>query len=215
MSEGDPLVHLGDDDTPCKIHAPATMTSIMSLASIGARMSPFNHDIASKLQGLMMSLDELDELIEKSGDADLRRALEGAHSAVKDLNTLLTANRTLTRGARPTRTTLRDVVRHAAERSGAVLGGEVVAAPIECSVPALAHAISLAMEVCAGMQRLRSMQLTSQIVDGYGEVAFAFNGAPPGNASDLLALSAYCLGRERGTLHCAATQLVIRMPLAT
>lgn len=186
----------------------------MALASVGARMSPFNHDIASKLQGLMMSLDELDELIEHRGDPDLRRAIETAHAAVKELNALLTANRALTRGAKQTRTTLREVVRQAAERAGAQTRGEVVAAPIECSIPAIAHAIALVMDVCAGVQRLRSIEITSEVGDGFAEVAFAINGAPPATASEHLALAAYGLARERGTLHCAPSQIVIRMPVA-
>lgn len=214
MIEPDPLVHLGADGSPCATHGPATTAAIMALASIGARMSAFNHDIASKLQGLMMSIDELDELVARTGDPDLRSALDTAHASLKELSALLTANRALTRGTKPTRTTLREVVRHAVDRTGTQSSGQIVEVPLECSIPAISHAIALALEVCAGAQRLRSIKLASDLHDGFAQVTLAINGAPPANASELLALATFGLAREGGTLHCTPAAIVIRLPVA-
>ena len=61
----DALDHSGEDGAPCATHPAAELDRILALASLGARASGFNHDLASKLQGVMMALDELDEALER------------------------------------------------------------------------------------------------------------------------------------------------------
>jgi len=56
------IEHLDDQGRPCTKHPSATIDELMVLAVIGSRVSGFHHDIASKLQGLMMSIDEIGEL---------------------------------------------------------------------------------------------------------------------------------------------------------
>jgi peptide/nickel transport system substrate-binding protein len=53
--------------------------AIGQLAAIGSRTPGFNHDIASKIQGVMMALDEIVEL---SRDVDVQRAAETAQTAL-------------------------------------------------------------------------------------------------------------------------------------
>jgi len=110
----DTFVHLDEDGRPCANHPPAMRDAMFALAMMGARASSFHHDIASKLQGIMMALDEISELGEQNPDADLRRATDTAQTALKELNQLLNANRALAKPPSRTRQELRALVAAAA-----------------------------------------------------------------------------------------------------
>ena len=71
------LGHADDAGGTCGKHAAVSADTMMQLAMIGSRASAFHHDCASKLQGLVMALDELGELAE-GGDANMLRAIEAA-----------------------------------------------------------------------------------------------------------------------------------------
>ena len=77
------MKHKGEDGNECTQH-PTNSDALMTFAVIGSRVSAFNHDIASKLQGMMMALDEIEELLERVGDSDLRRATETAQQSLKE-----------------------------------------------------------------------------------------------------------------------------------
>lgn len=216
MSEpGRPLVHLDGDGRPCARHPEPTLESLLELASVGARVPGFNHDIASKLQGMMMAIDELDELIERRGDAELRRALDTAHAAMKELGSLLTANRALTRTSKPTRLPLAELVRQAAMRSNVVLQGTVVEATIECGAPQLVHALSLVVDVASGLQRQRTLAVSSHLGDGVAAIELECVAAAPTSAGAWLALAAHGLARERGELRCGAAGISVQLPVAS
>jgi len=90
--------HVDETGAPCARHPAISPASLYQLAMVGSRVPAFHHDCASKLQGLVMALDELTELIE-NGDPQLIRAVETALEASRELNGLLNLNRMLTRPA--------------------------------------------------------------------------------------------------------------------
>ncbi|HEX8106419.1 MAG TPA: hypothetical protein VF516_01775, partial [Kofleriaceae bacterium] len=90
--------HVDETGAPCTRHPAISPASLYQLAMVGSRAPAFHHDCASKLQGLVMALDELSELTE-NGDPQLIRAVETALEASRELNALLNLNRTLTRPA--------------------------------------------------------------------------------------------------------------------
>src|SRR5262249_6816696 len=99
------------------------MSGLYQLAALGARMASFNHDIASKVQGLMMALDEIGELAPNMGDPDLARASETAMQALKELHALLSQNRALTKPPVKTKVALGELMRTAGARAGVGVRG--------------------------------------------------------------------------------------------
>src|SRR5581483_1744797 len=97
-SPGSPpaIGHVDDAGQPCARHAPVATETLLHLAMVGSRASAFHHDCASKLQGLVMALDELGELSEH-GDPQVLRAIEAAMESTKELHALLNMNRALTK----------------------------------------------------------------------------------------------------------------------
>src|SRR5215510_5393944 len=90
--------HVDENGAPCARHAAISQVSLYRLAMIGSRASAFHHDCASKLQGLVMALDELTELTE-NGDPQVIAAIEAAIEASHALSALLNIDRALTRPA--------------------------------------------------------------------------------------------------------------------
>ena len=88
--------HVDEDGHPCTHHAPASTSELLALALVGSRAPSFNHDLASKLQGLMMAVDEISEV---SGEVPppVMRAIQTAQGALRDVLALLTTNRALTK----------------------------------------------------------------------------------------------------------------------
>jgi hypothetical protein len=208
----DSLEHLDEDGRPCSIHPTASLSALLGLATVGARVPAFNHDIASKLQGMMMAIDELEELSSDS-TTDIRRALDTATAAMKELGALLAANRALTRVGKVARTTVRDVVRNAANRSGVMIEGSIVDATVECAMPMLGHSLSLVIDVASGIQRQRTVGVESTLVDGHAKLVFSTPSSPPTTASELLVLAAHGLEKERGELRCGRDCIVVRLPV--
>src|SRR5215217_6528111 len=94
----------------------------MQLAMVGSRAPAFHHDCASKLQGLLMALDELTELTEH-GDPHVIRAIEVALEASRELNALLNVNRSLTKPTVRSSIAVQTLVGQAADRVGVRLAG--------------------------------------------------------------------------------------------
>ena len=117
-----PFEHVDETGAPCARHPAIAPASLYQLAMVGSRAPAFHHDCASKLQGLVMALDELTELTE-NGDPQLIRAVETALEASRELNALLNLNRTLTRPAARTAIALDELFARAAERVGVALRG--------------------------------------------------------------------------------------------
>ena len=56
------LRHLDEHGEVCTRHAPVPDGDLLALALVGSRAPSFHHDLASKLQGLMMAIDEIGEV---------------------------------------------------------------------------------------------------------------------------------------------------------
>jgi len=211
----DALGHLADDGTPCTLHGPASAGAIATLAAIGSRVSAFNHEIASKLQSLMMSLDELSDLLEAQGDPALRRTVEAAHATLRELGALLTANRTLTRATAGTTVPLRDLVRGAGERVGIAVRGELPDGTLEGVSPLLAVAIGLALDAVAGSGRNRAVELTATPAGATIVLGVPMCDPAPANASDALAIAAHVIAAAGGELRCGHDRVLrVTLPFA-
>jgi hypothetical protein len=196
--------HRDESGESCTRHAPSSPESLLALATIGSRMPGFHHDCASKLQSLMMSLDEISELADKS---EMRQAVETAHTALRELHQLFQANRSLAKSPQLTRGTLGELIARSTERAGVKVRGNVMSIEIETSPPAMTHAISVLCDVVAGPSHLGRVIDIATAVEG-DHVTISLGGPPaaaakpPPNASELLAIAAYVIGRDGGELKC-------------
>jgi hypothetical protein len=207
------LGHLDQDGNACTEHA-ANPDAILTAATIGSRVSTFNHDIASKLQGMMMALDEIEEILERVDDPDLRRATETAQQSLKEASSLLSANRSLTRTATRSKTALRDLVRAAGERVHVAVRGDVPDGQIEATVPLLAQAIGLAIDALAGTGRGRFVDVIASREGDRATLVFASTADPAPALGDALALASFVIEREHGELRCGRDRrLHVQLPL--
>ena len=213
----DALVHLDEEGRPCASHPQATQDALFALAMLGARASSFHHDIASKLQGIMMALDEISELIEHQPDADLRRATDTAHTSLKELNTLLNTNRALSKPPTRTRQAGRDLFAAAARRVGVNIRGELPAVSHDVAAPAATLALGLAFDVAGGSGRARSVEVSGDVLDGRLSVTLSTTRPAPSNAGESLAIAAWILARDGGDVRCtpAGDRLVVHLPVAS
>ena len=202
--------HLDETGAECTRHA-ASVDALLTFAVIGSRVAAFNHDIASKLQGLMMSLDEIDEMLDRIADPDLRRATETAQQAIKEASTMLSANRSLTRATK-SKVQLRDVVKSASERAGVGVLGTIPDAQVE--VAALAtHALGLALDAIGGTGKNRIVDVVATIEDGRGRLVFTSTAEPTTAAGDAFALAAFAIARAGGELRCRDNGFTAQLPL--
>ncbi len=207
--------HLDEHGTICTHHPVADADELLALAVVGSRAPSFHHDLASKLQGLMMAVDEIGEL---AGDASpgVSRAIDTAHTTLREVLALLNMNRALTKAPVKASTTLAEMLTRASERVYVNIAGALPAAALEVSTPSLIHALSLVLDVAGGPGRGRTVAARGEIVDGNVTVTLAASSEPPPNAPASLALAAYVLGREGGELRCGnqGRELCVRLPLA-
>ncbi len=216
MSE---LVHLDDEARPCTVHGPAPAAAILHLAAIGARMSGFNHDIASKLQGLMMSLEEITELA--GPDSEVARSAELANAAVQELSKLLVVNRLLAKPPVASRIGLRELTTRASAQFGITLRGTLPEATLELAVPLVTHGLALAMDAIAGAGRSRSLEVAVRLLAAEGperaraELTFVASAPSLASAPELLAIASWVVAREGGTVRCSASRLVVQLPVVS
>jgi hypothetical protein len=210
------IEHLDEQGLPCVRHPAPACDLLMSLAIVGSRAPGFHHDIASKLQGLMMAVDEITEGLE-GGDPQLQRAVETAALALKELNGLLNFNRALTKPAQPVRVAFRELVALASMRVYVSIDGELPDATVMVAAPSTVHGLSLAFDVAAGPGRGRTLAAAAAISDGHLVMTLAASPSPPPTAAESLAIATFVFARDRGELRCAdaGKQLVIRLPLAS
>jgi signal transduction histidine kinase len=205
------LAHLGEDGQPCGHHEAADLDSIFALAAIGSRVTGFNHDLASKLQGIMMAVDLITDLVERRDDVQLQRATETAQTALREAHALLSANRALTRATARTRSSLRELIESAGDRVGVAVRGEVPEAVVE-AMPILAHGLALALDAVSGVGTDRSIDVTATGGPGTVTLRFTTTPSPARNTSELLALAAFVIRRDGGDLCCTHdARLVIRL----
>lgn len=200
--------HHDETGGPCTRHEPVESDVLLAYAAVGARVSSFHHDIASKLQSLMMALDEIGEL----ANDDLRPAAATAMAALQDLNGLLNANRALAKAPQRKPTQLRELLRRASERHGVKLQGEVIDVDVIVAWPSIAHAIDMLIDMLAGPlkgQRTVAFEITRTSE----RVALALSATTTFDAqNELIELAAFLLAREEGTLTCNANGFVVVLP---
>jgi hypothetical protein len=212
--------HLDEDGNPCARHSPPAPEAILALATVGSRMPSFHHDAASKLQTLVMAVDEIGELADRVGDPDLRRASTTALTALRELHTMFNANRALTRAPQPARVSLGELVGRAAERAGLVVQGDVPAARVEVNVTALTHALAVLLDLAAGVVKLGRVVDLAAVVDG-PQVQLRIQPPPgtvptPPRGTELVTVAAFALVRDRGEMRCGRGEgFVIRLPIVT
>ena len=207
------LTHLDEHGNICTRHAQATTSELLALALVGSRAPGFHHDLASKLQGLMMAIDEIGEV---SGDIPppVMRAIDTAQGALREVLGLLNGNRTLTKPPVRTRIALADLLARAAERVYVNLRDTPTSASVEVPVPALTHALALVLDVAGGPGRGRTVEVTTVVADGQATITIGASSQVAENSAESLALATFALQREHGDLRCAAdgSRFVVRLP---
>ena len=208
------IEHLDEDGKPCTRHA-AVVGKLLAYAAVGTRISGFHHDAASKLQSLVMALDEISELIGED-ESEVRTATETAQTAVRQLHGLLSANRALAKGPQLTRTHLPELLQRSAERHAVKLRGEVASLEVMVAAPSMTHAFSMLLDMLAGPPAQgRAVDLT--IVSDGDRATVTLTGnveATHPNANELIAVAAFIIGREEGVLRCGPKRFVIELPIA-
>ena len=122
---------------------------LLAFALTGSRAPGFNHDCASKLQAIMMALDEITEVAEDLAHPELLRATETANGSLRELNALLNGNRALVKLPVRTTTTLRELYLKAGERVSVHVVGELGETAIEVALPAVVHAVAMLLDLAA------------------------------------------------------------------
>jgi len=209
------IEHLDETGAPCAHHPAATAASLLQLAMVGSRAPAFHHDCASKLQGLLMALDELSELTE-NGDPELVRPIEAAMQASRELNALLNLNRALTKPAPKVTIGLRELVAQAAERVTVRIADTLPELSVHVAAAPVIHALALAIDVAGGAGRGRTLTVSAKLADRRVELALHIQAPPPTNASESLAIATFVVEREGGALCCAAggDRVLVRLPSA-
>lgn len=216
--------HVDETGAPCARHPAIAPASLYQLAMVGSRAPAFHHDCASKLQGLVMALDELTELTE-NGDPQLIRAVETALEASRELNALLNLNRTLTRPATKAAIALDELIARAAERVGVALRGATPAGVmVHVGVAPMIHALSLAIDAAAGTGRGRTLTVTTApgttpaTTPITGAIELALHNSPlqAPSAGEAVAIAGFVIARDGGgRLWCSASgdRMMIRLPV--
>jgi hypothetical protein len=207
------IEHVDETGAPCTRHRAAEVAALLQLAMVGSRAPAFHHDCASKLQGLLMALDELGELTENS-DPQLVRPLEAALHASRELNALLNVNRALTKPAVRAPIALRALVTSAAERAGVKWEGVLPDIAVGVAASPLTHALALAIDVAAGAGRSRSLVIGAAVVESDAVLELHSHATAPANASESLAIASFVVARDGGRLWCAARgdRMFVRLP---
>lgn len=205
--------HLDESGAPCTQHPSPNAANLMALALLGSRMPSFHHDVASKLQSLMMAVDELVEIAET---IEARAAANSAMTSVKELTQLFATNRALAKAPQRRPTPIGELVARAAERSGVKTSGELPPCTVDIALPSIAHACAVIMDLSAGPLTMgRTVGLTGALTERF--VTITVNGPPnaplPANAGDMLALASFALAREGGELRCGPDRYVIKLAL--
>lgn len=208
--------HVDETGAPCARHPAISPASLYQLAMVGSRAPAFHHDCASKLQGLVMALDELTELTE-NGDPQLIRAVETALEASRELNALLNLNRALTRPVPKTMIAVSALVARGAERAGVAVRGTLPEASVNVGVAAMVHALGLAIDIAAGTGRGRTLGVSASQAGDAIEIVLEAAPQQATSAGESLAIAGFVVARDGGgKLWCSAAgdRIVIRLPTA-
>lgn len=206
--------HVDEAGAPCTQHVP-DQAKLLALAALGSRASSFHHDAASKLQSLVMALDEISELI-GDGESEVRTATETAQTAVRQLHTLLTNNRALAKAPQRTRTLLTEVLQRAAERHAVKVRGDVPAIEVMVAPPSMTHMFAMLLDMIAGTPKSgRAVEITSKVANGRVTLVLAGTSEPVHpTANEQIAIAVFLVEREDGSLRCGPQRFVVELPLA-
>lgn len=209
-----PVVHVDETGAPCAQHGPVAAEALLQLALVGSRAPGFHHDCASKLQGILMALEEIGELATHA-DPDLLRAVESATEASRELNALLSTSRALTKPAGKGTIGLGELLGRASMRVAVTLRGTLPDLTVSVSVPAVTQALALAIDVAAGAGRGRLLEIRGARVDAQVELSLPLGALPPPTAAEAMAIASFVVSREGGRLWCSAAgdRLTVRLPV--
>ncbi len=215
------------DDDRRSVLAGADLDQLASLAVVGARTPSFNHDIASKIQGLLMSIDEISEL--SAGSSELREAARTAHEVVLELNRLLQENRALTKPPVSSPTDLAVLIQTAARRVALTLRGQPPAAiSVDVPRPLALQGLAIVLDFAGGLDRRRSIELAFEleiepeidsaiapdVENGWVEIGAPLATELEPAPETKLALAAWIFARVGGEMRRFPDRLAIRLPLA-
>ena len=208
------IEHLDEEGNPCARHA-ADDAKLLAYAAAGTRISGFHHDVASKLQSLVMALDEISEIIGEDA-ADVRTATDTAQTAVRQLHTLLSANRALAKAPQQTRAMLPELLQRAAERHAVKLRGECPSIEVSVAPPSITHAFSLLFEMLAGPPA-QGRNVSVEVKSDGDRVSVILTGgvdATHQHVNELITVAAFMFGREDGSLRCGMKRFFVELPVA-
>ena len=208
------IEHTDEGGQPCTRHAPAE-DKLLAYAAVGSRISGFHHDAASKLQSLVMALDEISELIGEA-ESEVRTATETAQTAMRQLHTLLSTNRALAKAPQIASTLLPELLQRAAERHAVKLRGQVSSLDVLAAPPSMTHAFAMMLDMIAGLPAQgRTVEVSAQSVDRRVTVTLTGNvEATHQNVNELITLAAFIVAREGGVMRCGSKKFIVELPLA-
>jgi hypothetical protein len=202
--------HHDETGKPCTRHGVIPIPRLLELAMVGSRAPGFHHDVASKLQSLVMAIDEIGEL-SGTGNPDLRLAVDTAATALREAQQLFGQNRSLAKPPQKTRVALSELVARASERAAVQVRGEIPKCDLMIALPAHVQALALVLDVAAGPNHMnRVVQATTDaneervqltLVGPAGAVA-----AGSALAAEALAIATFALSRDGGELRCGAAE---------
>jgi len=206
--------HRDETGAPCTRHGQLTEQRLYELATLGSRMPAFHHDAASKLQSLIMALDEISELVT---EGELRAPIDTAHAALRELNQILTANRALAKPPERTRISLAELVQRSAETVGVRTRGDLKGHDVRVAVASMRHALSLLLDLAGGPSHLgRVVDVTCATTGPQLELTLrgVAEARPSPAAGESAAIATFIIRRDDGELRCTPTGFVVRVPLA-
>ncbi len=210
--------HFDEHAKPCGRHTTASLESLLALATVGSRASGFNHDIASKLQGLMMALDEISEIadtLDPTNREHVARATEGAQACLKDVLGILNTNRAMTKPPMRAPVSLSELTARAGERVYVTLQGTLPDVDVAVSAPTMIHALSLLFDAAGGPGRGRTLPASITQTPTHVTLTLPIaNGSSAG--PEPLTLASFVLARDGGSLRCSdeGQCFVIELPIA-
>lgn len=182
---------------------------VLAWAAVGSRISGFHHDSASKLQSLMMALDEAAELA--ADRPDVARPLDIAMTSLKELHALLTENRALAKAPVRKDAPLAELVLKAVARHGVKLKAPVAAATVHVAPPSIIQALALLADVLAGP--VKGARTIEAVVTPGEKVLLALTGtAPAESALDAITVATFLIEREDGAVYSAPSGFHIQLP---
>jgi hypothetical protein len=186
---------------------------ILALALIGARSRGFHHDIASKLQGLMMAIDEIADRNVLLADDRVQRAVDAAADSMREVQGQLAAFRALARGPDARGCSLRDLVSAGTRAAAVAAVGELPDVTVTATPSSAVQVIAMACELAD------STGTVDIVVDAHDaaaiEVSFRCRGGdlPELSRADAIALMTFALGRDGGDARDGGNGVVLRFKL--